>query len=111
VTAAERTCRCGEVIEVPKTGRPPRYCTVSCRRSAEYELRRQQALLLRAEKAYQDARLKAATEFGTHWQAAAEWWRQEVERLEDYLEQTLILEEQEREGETPVTTYEGGTSA
>ncbi|CCF85577.1 hypothetical protein [Nitrolancea hollandica] len=35
------TCRvCGAELMLPRTGRPPRYCTVTCRRAAEYALKR-----------------------------------------------------------------------
>ncbi len=93
--SADLKCRCGEPLTAPDTGRPPRYCSVSCRRSAEYDLRRQQALLLRAEKALQDARCKAATSGFTVDVKRAAWWAAEVDRLADYLEQSLILEDQE----------------
>jgi hypothetical protein len=85
--------RCGSKFKPEDTGRPPKYCSDPCRRAAEYDLRRQQQLLVRAEKAYQDARLKAATMHGTHWAGQAEWWRLEVERLEDYLFESLALDE------------------
>ena len=32
--------KCGNEIEKPATGRPPRYCSRACRRTAEYEIRR-----------------------------------------------------------------------
>lgn len=90
-----RECRCGEEFEVPATGRPPRFCSVSCRRSAEYELRRVQALLVRAEKAYQDARLAEATEFGDRYAKKRQWWEDECARIYDALEQIFICDEQE----------------
>jgi hypothetical protein len=35
------TCRqCGTALTKPPTGRPPRWCSVGCRRAAEYEIRR-----------------------------------------------------------------------
>lgn len=35
------TCRvCSAELTLPRTGRPPRYCTVTCRRTAEYALKR-----------------------------------------------------------------------
>lgn len=108
-----RVCRCGEEFEVPKTGRPPRFCSVSCRRSAEYELRRVQQLLVRAEKALQDARLAEATEFGTQHTRRREWWEAERERLYDDLEQIFICDEESDldasgAGATSEPTSQGG---
>lgn len=91
--ARKLTCRrCGTALEAAATGRPARYCTTACRRAAEDALRRQKALLFRAEKALQDARLKVATRGGQYAQEAA-WWAAEVERLEDYLLESLAFED------------------
>ena len=57
----EKVCRCGAVLVRPATGRPPRYCSTSCRRAAEYDLRRAQQLLTRAERSEQTAWMKADT--------------------------------------------------
>lgn len=89
----ELKCRCGVALDRPATGRPPRYCSTSCRRSAEYDVRRAQSLLLRAEKALQDARLHAELDHGDVWAREAAWWRAEVLRLEDDLEQVLMIQE------------------
>ena len=36
-----KTCvKCGNPLEIPKTGRPPTFCSVACRRAAGYELTR-----------------------------------------------------------------------
>ena len=46
------TCRiCGGLIEggSKKTGRPGAYCSIACRRTSQYELRRIQARLIRLE--------------------------------------------------------------
>lgn len=40
-------------------GRPRSYCGPLCRRAAEYEIRRVQSLLLRAERMLQDVRLNS----------------------------------------------------
>ena len=32
--------KCGAELRIPTTGRPPTYCGVACRRSAEFEIRR-----------------------------------------------------------------------
>ena len=42
--------KCSAPLEAPTTGRPPRYCTVGCRRAAEFELRRLQRHLERLER-------------------------------------------------------------
>lgn len=36
---------CRKPLERPENGRPPSYCSTSCRRAAEYELRRLQRRL------------------------------------------------------------------
>jgi len=47
----EKPClKCGAPLTSPPTGRPPRYCSVGCRRAAEYELRRIQRHLERLER-------------------------------------------------------------
>lgn len=54
------TClKCSAVLNPSGAGpgRPPTYCSTLCRRAAEYEIRRLQTLLGRAEKAAQDQRL------------------------------------------------------
>jgi hypothetical protein len=41
VTGPQRSCRkCGGRLVIPSTGRPPTYCSIACRRSAEFEIRR-----------------------------------------------------------------------
>lgn len=46
---------CGTDFESNKgAGRPALYCSLACRRDAEYAIRRINSLLLRAEKARQD---------------------------------------------------------
>jgi hypothetical protein len=46
----ERRCRyCSSELEVRETGRPPDYCSVGCRRAAEYEIRRISRRLERLE--------------------------------------------------------------
>jgi hypothetical protein len=40
---------CGEPLTKPKTGRPPRYCSTTCRRSAEFSIKRLNAHLLQLE--------------------------------------------------------------
>ena len=49
---------CGGQVDQPDTGRPRVYCDVTCRRVAEYRIRRVMALLSTAEKAEQRARLE-----------------------------------------------------
>ena len=45
-----RLCRvCAAPLTIPATGRPPRYCSVTCRRQAEYELKRINLHLSRVE--------------------------------------------------------------
>lgn len=78
-------CReCGRLVEQPAVGRPRSYCSVTCRRAAEYELRRVQSLLSRAQSREQDAALKVT--LAEKWEAreaeaALAFWRGEVARL------------------------------
>src|SRR6476469_3074774 len=45
-----RLCRvCAAPLVIPATGRRPRYCSVTCRRQAEYELKRINLHLSRVE--------------------------------------------------------------
>lgn len=100
----ERNCPCGEPVPAPaKGGRPARYCSTACRRNREYEVRRENALLLRAQKEWQTASLRAATElFGADaWARRAAWWLAEVHRLEDHLFQGLILDDVEGDEVAP----------
>jgi hypothetical protein len=46
---ADACLMCHGPLERPETGRPPSYCSTSCRRAAEYELRRLQRRLERLE--------------------------------------------------------------
>lgn len=91
-------CRCGEPLTAPDTGRPPTYCSTTCRRSAEYELRRHQQLLLKAQKAEQDARLHNAVGrrgYGApnaRDAAVAAFWEGEVERLSALLDSVLAAD-------------------
>ncbi len=51
-------CRCGKLLEQPAgAGRPSTYCSVGCRRAAEYEIRRLDKLLARFEGRLSDLRL------------------------------------------------------
>lgn len=42
--------KCGRELVIPPTGRPPRYCSVGCRRAVEYEVRRIERALDRLEE-------------------------------------------------------------
>ena len=86
--------QCGASMERPRTGRPPRYCSTLCRRATEYELRRAQQLLARAERAEQDARRDAV--FGAnpqHQARIAAWWAAEVDRLGEQLLELLEFDD------------------
>lgn len=47
----------GPIAEVAATGRPKKYCSPACRRSAEHEVRRINALLGKLEERASNARL------------------------------------------------------
>jgi hypothetical protein len=83
---------CGERLEQPATGRPRKYCGDVCRRAAEYDLRRAQALLKRAEQRAQDAALQV--HMADHWQRTSvknrlAFWQGEIARLRAELQQLL----------------------
>lgn len=98
------TCRCGAEIEKPKTGRPAWYCSTACRRAAEYELRRWQSLLLRAQKEEQTAALAAVVgrlgygSPGERERAALAFWQGEVDRLAGLLDDALGEHEEGSDG-------------
>jgi hypothetical protein len=84
---------CGERLEQAGTGRPRKYCGEVCRRAAEYDLRRTQALLKRAEQRAQDAALQV--HLADQWQRTAaekrlSFWECEVERLRGVLRELLV---------------------
>lgn len=81
---------CGTALRQPTTGRPRCYCGVPCRRAAEYELKRVQALLSIAGKAEQAARLALAGALpSTTDRKRAKAWAVEVAQLEERL-RTLL---------------------
>lgn len=62
-TANTLTCRvCGAELTLPRTGRPPRYCTVICRRAAEYALKRANHHLESLERRRDELRRRLTTE-------------------------------------------------
>ncbi len=79
----------GELPEPASTGRPRSYCSMPCKRAAEYELRRAQSLLLSAERS--EARERSLALGVDHsWKGqrhkdAAKFWAGEVERLQGRL--------------------------
>jgi len=89
----QRKCRCGEPLETPATGRPPKFCSTVCRRGWEYQLRREQALVLVAEKKLQLVRAARAVWDSTGKQAEEAFWVEEVQRRTDWLEQSLCFDE------------------
>jgi hypothetical protein len=59
--AIDLRCRiCSRDLQRPRTGRPPAYCSVACRRSGEFEIRRLQRRLSTLEDLASDARLGGA---------------------------------------------------
>ena len=75
---AEKTgaCRyCGTPLAKPKRGRPPRYCSVGCRRASEYEVRRCNRRLETLE-AERDALAVTSAEYAMRDASATAWQRQ-----------------------------------
>lgn len=80
----------GPMPAAKSTGRPATYCSPTCRRAAEYAIRRAQVLLTRAQRAEQDARLRQVTGWGHGSDGkAAGFWAAEVERLRTALRELL----------------------
>lgn len=71
------TCRvCGAPLERKPVGRPPRYCSTTCRRAAEYALKRHNSHLLRLETQRDTIRRRLATE-----RLPAAWRRRDEREL------------------------------
>ena len=80
----------GPMPATKATGRPATYCSPTCRRAAEYAIRRAQVLLTRAQRAEQDARLRVATGWGHKDDAkVVDFWSGEVDRLRGSLRELL----------------------
>lgn len=83
---------CGsQVPRLEGPGRPPRYCSPVCVRAAEYEVRRINAHLKRAESKLTDARCRLATDsWGKRSESAdTKFWSAEVQRLKELLRSCL----------------------
>jgi hypothetical protein len=84
---------CGAPLEQPTTGHPRVYCGTTCRRAAEYALRRVQSLLLVAEKTELAARaaleLEDFADERRERRKVARWWAGEVARLQGRLRELL----------------------
>lgn len=93
VKPREKLCpQCGSTLLQASTGRPRVYCGEVCRRSAEYELRRVQALLTRAERAVQTTAFELSD--AEQWelkrlQRRLDFWCAEVAELNGRLRRVL----------------------
>ena len=76
----ESCLKCGEPLQRPAAGRPPTYCSTTCRRAAESERRRLQRRLQGLE-----ATLAAAEAQGRGDQAQAIWLRKAIATAEGRL--------------------------
>lgn len=84
----ETTCvKCGgQIAESATAGRPKRYCSTACRRAAEHEIRRVNALLAKLEEKVSNARLG----FGFSSPGSVENLMSEIARQEARLRELLI---------------------
>jgi hypothetical protein len=64
---ADTCIRCAAPVTKPATGRPPTYCSTTCRRAAEFELRRCERRLERLEGKASDLRIEGAIPHGHDW--------------------------------------------
>jgi hypothetical protein len=72
----ERHCRyCSGKVNTLKSGRPPDYCSVGCRRAAEYEVRRASRRLERLEDE-RDRLERQTAEYTLQDAAVTDWQRQ-----------------------------------
>lgn len=100
--APRKTCLiCRSRLQQPATGRPRVYCGPTCRRAAEYEIRRTQSLLLAAEKA--ELRYRGEWLTGPEWRAssaekAAHYWDLEAAKLRERLRTLLAGQSPEDAG-------------
>lgn len=80
--------RCGAEIAAKGKGRPPVYCGPTCRRDAEYELRRVQSHLVYAER----ARLREVMETvgNSYRQRYVDAWGVEITALQERLRALLV---------------------
>lgn len=76
----------GQIAESATAGRPKRYCSVACRRAAEHEVRRLNALLAKLEERVSNARLG----FGFSSPGSVENLEGEIARQEARLRALLI---------------------
>lgn len=83
------TCqKCGAPVKKPaKQGRPPKYCSNACRRSAEFEVRRITDHLGKLESNYSHARLHGSA--STVW-LPPEKYETEIARFEARLRALLV---------------------
>ena len=69
----DRHCRyCSGELRVSKRGRPPNYCSVGCRRAAEYEVRRMSRRLERLEDEH-DRLERRTAEYTLRDAGASDW--------------------------------------
>ncbi|SRR6266487_424915 len=93
--AGKNCLKCGNKLSdsAGKRGPSPSYCSEKCRRAAEFELRRIQRAIERAEKERDAADLKAATvEYPglvKDAETRRDWWTGQVDRLEARLRELL----------------------
>lgn len=96
----EKACvMCRAELTHPATGRPRMYCSTACRRAAEYELRRLQALMLMAEKEELRARSRQLTEYRSDaLDGLVRFWVGETLRLRTRLQLLLAGEREDARG-------------
>jgi hypothetical protein len=69
MTTSTFACRvCSAELTLPRTGRPPRYCGSTCRRAAEYSLKRVNHLEgLERQRDFLRRRLATGKLYAAHW--------------------------------------------
>jgi predicted nucleic acid-binding Zn ribbon protein len=93
VTKASGCVKCGRVVEQRATGRPRRFCSVACKRSAEYERRRLDRRLAWMEEELVHIRDQNGRVWNRHTEAGLEREITVAEaRLRDLLDEESALE-------------------
>jgi predicted nucleic acid-binding Zn ribbon protein len=93
VTKPSGCVKCGGVVEQRATGRPRRFCSVGCKRSAEYERRRLDRRLVWMEEELVHIRDQNGRVWNRHTEAGLEREITAAEaRLQDLLDEESALE-------------------
>jgi hypothetical protein len=97
---ADKCLKCEEILTWSGKGRPPSYCSVACRRAAEYEIRRLVAAIAELEENERDWRRIGEVDPYSKAQAKdalgkAAWYADEIKAKEARLKELLGASDKE----------------